>query len=168
MLELLKLFFDICLFKKAPQDVPASRDLLYLVIIVYVCVGFLTFILSKNTLESALQVLIKVMLILGITHTVLLVAQKSMRYQQTVNALMGTDLIISFFSLPVIATLDIQDSVLAFIVLVWLMLWHWIISAHIFRHALNKAFIFGLGVSFMYKLTSYQIMITLFPEVSIN
>ena len=67
MYELLKLFFDICLFKKGPQDIPASNVLLRLLIPVYASVSFLMLILNSDGLNAAMQVLVEVMLILGAT-----------------------------------------------------------------------------------------------------
>ncbi len=168
MFELFKLFFDICRFKKAPQDVPGSNVLLRFLIALYACVSFLNLVLSSDALSAAIQVLIEILLILSLTWTILLMTQRSTRFQQTVCALMGTDTLISFFALPAIATLVIQGSSLSFIAIVFLMLWHWVVSAHIFSHALNQPFIFGLGVSFMYILTSYQIISMIFPEIILN
>ncbi len=165
MYELLKLFFDICLFKKGPQDVPVSNWLLRLLILVYVFISFLIIILSSNLIDTILQVLLGAMLILASTWIILYVAKRLHRFQQTACALIGTDTLFSFFALPAMATLIGQGTALAFIAIVILMLWHWVVSGHIFSQALEQPFSFGLGISFLYILTSYQVMAVLFPEV---
>jgi hypothetical protein len=165
MYELLKLFFDICLFKKGPQDIPVSNWLLRFLIVIYAFISFLIIFLSSDAADTILQVLIGIMLILGPAWVILYVAKKLHRYQQTTCALIGTDTLFSFFALPAMATLIGQGTMLAFITIVILMLWHWVVSGHIFSQALEQPFSFGLGISFLYILTSYQVMALLFPEV---
>ena len=168
MYELLKLFFDICLFKKGPQDIPASNALLRLLIPVYACVSFLMLILSSGGLNAVMQVFVEIMLILGSTWLILFIARKPARYLQTASALMATDTLISFFALPAMATLVGQGAGLAFIAIIILMIWHWAISGHIFSKALEQPFTFGLGVAFLYILVSYQVMALLFPEILVE
>ena len=168
MYELLKLFLEICLFKKGPQDIPGSKGMLTLLIPVYAGVSFFLLILSSDGLNAAMQVLVEIMLILGSTWFILFIARKPARYLQTASALMATDTLISFFALPAMATLVGQGAGLAFIVIILLMIWHWAISGHIFSNALNQPFTFGLGVAFLYILVSYQVMALLFPEIVIE
>jgi len=168
MYELLKLFFEICLFKKGPQDIPGSKGLLPLLIPVYASVSFLLLKLSTGWLNAAMQVLVEILLILGATRIILFLARKPARYQQTASALMATDALISFFALPAMATLVGQGAGLAFIVIIMLMIWHWAISGHIFSKALEQPFTFGLGVAFLYILVSYQVMALLFPEILVE
>ena len=167
MYELLKLCFNICLFKKGPQDLPSSKYLLGLLIPVYALISFLILRLSSDMLSALLQVGVEIMLILGLTRIILFIAKKPARYPQTVSALMATDALISLFALPAMATLVGQGTALAFITVVVLMLWHWTVSGHIFSQALEQPFIFSLGVAFLYILVSYQVMALLFPEVMV-
>ena len=168
MYELLKLFFEICLFKKGPQDIPGSKALLPLLIPVYASVSFLLLILDTDGLNAVMQVLVEILLILGSTRIILFIARKPARYQQTACALMAIDALISFFALPAMATLVGQGAGLAFIVIILLMIWHWAISGHIFSNALEQPFTFGLGVAFLYILVSYQVMALLFPEILVE
>ena len=86
---------------------------------------------------------------------------------QTTCTLLGTDALISAFAMPIIASLSINTSnVLAFFAMLAVMIWHWLVTAHIFRHALNKPFSFALGIAFLYIFSAYQIMGVLFPPVS--
>ena len=165
MYELLKLFFKICLFKKGPQDIPASSWLLRLLIVAYALVNFLLLKLSSDSYSAFLQVLVEILLILGSSWVILFIARKPARYQQMTSALIATDAVISFFALPAMATMMGQGSALALIVIILLMLWHWLISGHIFSNALEQPFTFGLGVAFLYILVSYQVMGLLFPEL---
>jgi len=165
MYSLIKLFFDICLLRKGPQDIPASSALLTLLIPIYAGISFLILILSSAAINAILQVFVELFLVLASCKVILSLAKKTERYQQTASALLATDSLISLFALPAMAALIGQGSALAFFSVVSLMLWHWIISGHIFSHALEQPFSFGLGVAFLYILVSYQLMALIFPEL---
>ncbi len=168
MYELMKLFFDIAVFKKGPQDIPASTWLLRLLIPIYMVINFLIVALSVDMFDALLQVIVEVLLIFAFAWGLMYFTGRPERYQQTTCALLGTDALISLFALPALATLIGQGSALAFVVVVSLMLWHWVVTGHILRHALSQPLIFGLGVAFLYLLASFQIMAFLFPELATN
>lgn len=166
MYEFLKLFFDICRLKKEPQDIPDSVWLLRLLILVYVFIGFFTLILNTDGINAILQVIVEISLLLGLTWIILWLAKKQERYQQTSCALIGTDALLSFIALPAMATMTLgQNSGLGLIAIIALILWHWLVSGYIFSKALEQPLIFGLGVSFMYLLSSFQLVTALFPEL---
>jgi len=165
MYSLIKLLFDICLLQKGPQDIPVSTGLLTLLIPTYAGISFLILILSSDAITAILQVFVEVFLVLASCKVILSLAKKTERYQQTACALLATDSLISLFALPAMASLIGQGSALAFFSIVSLMLWHWIVSGHIYSHALDQPFTFGLGVAFLYILASYQLMALIFPEL---
>lgn len=162
MYEFIKLFFSICLLQKGPQDIPASTGLQRMLLLVYACVSLLILFLSSDGFNAVLQVLVEISLILALTWVILFFVNKLARYIQTTSALLATDAVISFFALPAMATLIGQGSEMAFVTIVLLMIWHWLVSGHIFSNALEKHFTFGLGVAFLYKLISYKVMDFLF------
>ncbi|WP_031433906.1 hypothetical protein [Methylomarinum vadi] len=168
MYELIKLFYQIVIFQKGPQDVPASRWLLRLLILVYMAINFLIVNISTDTFNALLQVGVEVLLIIAFAWVLLAIAGKPERFRQTAMALLGSDAMISLFALPAIASLIGQGNVLALVVVVAMMLWHWLVTGHILRHALSQPFIFALGVAFLYILASYQVMAFLFPELANN
>jgi hypothetical protein len=61
------------------------------------------------------------------------------------------DALISALAIPVLSMLhqDASNMPAVFIMLA-LMLWNWLVTAHIIRHALNKSFSFALGIAFLY------------------
>ncbi len=168
MYELIKLFFEIAIFKKGPQDIPTSTWLLRLLIPVYMGINYLILMLSVDMFNALLQVIVEVILIIAFARGLMYFARKPERYQQTACALLGTDALISLIAFPALATLIGQGSALAFFAVVALMLWHWVVTGHILRHALSQPLIFGLGVAFLYLLASFQIMALLFPELATN
>ena len=59
-----------------------------------------------------------------------------------------------------------QGGLLVFLVMLGLIGWHWAVTGHIIRNALEQSLSFGLGLAFLYLLGSYQVMALLFPEVA--
>lgn len=165
MYELIKLFFDICLLKKGPEDIPVSSWLLRILIFAYACISLLILLLSVDLYHAILQAVVEIILILVSSWCILFLAKKLMRFKQTVSALMATGVLISLFSLPAMATLIGAGTTLSIISIVLLMLWSWVVSGHIYSKALDQAFSFGLGIAFLYILLSFQVMAFLFPVV---
>lgn len=165
MFEIIKLLFDICLFKKGPQNLPASVWLLRLLLIADAGVSFLMISIRTGLLVSLLQATVSALLVIGFSWLMLFAAGKRERFNQTTCALLGTDALISFFALPGMASMMIgAGALLAFIVTIALMIWHWAVTGHIIRNALGQTWTFSLGLAFLYILGSYQVMALLNPS----
>lgn len=167
MFEVVKLFLDICLFKKGPQDIPSSYGLLYVLIVVYALISFLVLFIGAGWFDAVLQVLVEIALVIVFTKIMLGLIRKPERYVQTASSLFGTDALISFFALPGIASMTAgRVTLLAFAVMVGLMIWHWLVTGHIIRHAISQSLSFGLGIALLYIVAAYQVMALLFPEAA--
>lgn len=166
MFDILKLLFDICLFKKGPQDLPYSVWLLRILLIVYVSIRVLMLSIHFDWLNVLLQVIVDIFLVVGFFWIILYLARKLGRFYQVVSAVLGTDALISFFALPGMATMETgHGGLLVFLVILVLIGWHWAVTGHIIRNALEQSLSFSLGIAFLYLLGSYQLMALLFPEV---
>ncbi|MCL7420832.1 MAG: hypothetical protein M8364_08020 [Methylobacter sp.] len=167
MFEIIKLLFDICLFRKGPQHLPYSPWLLRITVVVYALVNFLMINIGVSRLYTLLMVGVGILLVVGFSWTMLYFGHKRARFYQTTSALLGTDAMISFFAMPGVASMMTGGmTLLAFSVMIGLMIWHWAITGHIIRHALDQTLMFGLGLAFLYLLASYQVMALLFPEAA--
>ncbi|MDD1622414.1 MAG: hypothetical protein LUQ11_13135 [Methylococcaceae bacterium] len=140
--------------------------LLRLILPVYVIVNVLILLLNGDWSTSLLQIAVDFLLIAGFSWPLLHFAGKPARFRQTLCALLGTDTVISFFAIPAVASLNTQANELAFFAMLVLMVWHWLVTGHIFRHALDRPLFFGLGLALLYILISSQVMALLFPVVS--
>jgi hypothetical protein len=167
MFDIIKLVFDICLFKKGPQDLPYSAWLPRLLLVVYVCIRVLMLSIHFDWLNVLLQVFVDLLLVTGFVWIILYLARKLGRFYQVLSAVLGTDAMISFFALPGMASMETrQGGLLVFLVMLGLIGWHWAVIGHIIRNALEKSLSFSLGLAFLYLLGSYQVMALLFPEVA--
>ena len=166
MFEIFKLFFDICLLKKRPQDVPLSRFLFWFSMTLYGMVGLLMLHLSMGWLASLLQLSAEIIILLVFTAGILYLKGRTSRFFPVVTALLGADALISFFALPVIASITLgRTPLFSELVYLSLVIWSWLVMGHIFRHALTLPLSFGLGVAFVYIFSTLQIMGLLFPEM---
>ncbi|MGR9053187.1 MAG: hypothetical protein ACU84J_11105 [Gammaproteobacteria bacterium] len=164
MYEFVKLLFDICLFRKGPQDLPVSVILLRLTMAIYAAVSALILLLDRSVFEVLLQVAVEILLVVVFAKGVLALAGKSERYVQTACALFGTDALIGFFAVPVFASLAIERmTLLAVPLYMVLVLWNWTVTGHILKHALSESYFFALGIALLYIVGTVWLMSLLFP-----
>ncbi|GAB6142042.1 hypothetical protein JCM14076_27710 [Methylosoma difficile] len=166
MFDVLKVLFAICLLQKNPQDLPYSPFLLRLLIAGNFAVALLISHLESKLVVALLQALFSVLIAFAFCWLCLYLGKKRHRLNQTLSAFFGVDAMLSFFSLPAIATLVTgHDSLLVVLVLVAMIVWHWAVIGHIIRNALEQNLGFSLGIALLYLMANYKIMAWLFPEV---
>ena len=107
MSYLIQKFWQICLLQKAPQDIPYSRGLFLLLLLV----GFLVDNLNLNlalpevVLGSVLLIVsIHTVFFLGTLSALMMVMGYAARIIQTLTALLGTGVIISLLAMPILLT----------------------------------------------------------------
>jgi len=166
MQHLLKLFFEIAILRKGPQDVPGSPWLLRMLLPVYAASNALIMFLNGYGSSALQQIAADFLLMVGFSWPLLHFAGKPARFRQTLAALVGTDIIISLVTVPAILILGNQAPIPALFAVVALMTWHWLVCGHIFRHALDRPLFFGLALALLYILISYQVMDLLFSNLS--
>jgi hypothetical protein len=168
MLRLILVWFDICLLRAGPQDLPASRELLGLSIASYALASFLLSLPGYPLVTAGQLALMDASLVVVFAATALYVTGKMARLMQTLTALSGTGTLLGLMALPVIQLLASgqeagQPAVLAG--LLWLVLFGWnlLVVAHIMRHALSVNFPVATGIAILYTLVALQIINALFP-----
>jgi hypothetical protein len=167
MYDTIKLLFEICLFKKKPQDLPYSVFLLGLMAGIYIAVRVLMLSMHFDSLGVLMQIAVDLVLVFGCVWLMLYLARKLGRFCQVLSAVLGTDALISFFAIPGVATMELGHGGLAvFLLVLSLIVWHWAITGHIISNALEKSLSFSLGLAFLYLFGTYQVMAFLFPEVA--
>jgi len=169
MYEILKLLFEICLFKKGPQDLPYSVWLLRAFVSIYASVRFLMLAIQANPLNAMLQISVELLIIIGFSWIMLYVSRKINRFYQVTCALLGTDTMINFFALPGILTMELgHGGWLVFILMLALIAWQCAVIAHIIYNALEQNLMFSFGLAFLYLLGSYQVISLLFPDIAVT
>lgn len=161
---ILQLFRDICLFRKGPEDVPASSILFGLTLLGYALVGLLLVSFQTDFGTALLQVLAELLMNLVFLGLLLWTANQPHRYSQTAIALLGSDALISALALPFLLAQDVEWLAGAtHLPLLAMMIWHVAVSGMIFGRSISKSLPIGIAVALLYTLLSVQVMAALFP-----
>jgi len=168
MSRLILIWFEICLLRAGPQDLPASRELLGLSLASYTLASFLLSLPGYPLIAAGQLALADVSLLIVFGAMTLYLSGKMARLTQTLTALSGTGALLGLLALPVIQLLSSgqatgQPSLLAS--MLWLLLFGWnlVVVAHIMRHALSVNFPVATGIAMLYTLVAMQILNALFP-----
>jgi hypothetical protein len=167
MLNLIKLFYEIALFKKTPQSIPYSPFLSRITLLAYALISFLMLYISSPWFVAVLQMGADVLLLIAFVKITLAWVGKSMRYQQTLCALLGTDALMTFAAFPAAAVLSVPSGDimwLGLVVMVGLLLWRWAVIGYILHHATEQPQGLCLGLALLYAMLAYALMDALSPE----
>jgi hypothetical protein len=159
-------FWEICLLKRRPQDIPASRFLFNVVVGLYVLQSTAINLFAFPFGEAFLLGVVMTMFLLLVIRTLLQFRRYPKRMLQAATAMMGASIVLF---LPVLALrywFHIIEqagtrSNLAGYVWVFLFVWELFISAHILRHALNTRLLIGFFLSIAYVFLEFQAMFVL-------
>lgn len=159
-------FFDMCRLIKRPQDIPASKNLLTLCLVLYGLLSIQLAALSQPLDKAVLAGVLEVVLIMLFSFALLQTSGKSVRWVQTVTALSGTGIIISIFALPLYLFIGIGNEntvnssgfqVFGLLFLAILACWNIAIMGHILRHALgiNMFLAIVLAITYIWIIFSF-------------
>jgi hypothetical protein len=166
-MPLIRLFFDICLFNKGPQDCPASMLLLGLAVAANLAVGTGLSLVETGWIEALTQSVMGILMLAGFFGGALYFTRKLPRFLQTATAAFGCDTLISSLAVPLLIWGQLTPDVkgVAGVLLLLMMFWQITVIGHILRHALSIPFIAGLGLALAYTAASIGIMMALYPPV---
>ena len=163
MQRLLRILLDICLLRAGPQDLPHSRSLLGLALAGYVLVSWLLSVPVYPVANAFLIALVDLTLLLLFAVSLLFIAGKTARINQTLAALTGTGTLLGLVALPLVQILSreqLAEQLALSVGMLWLALFGWslIVVAHIMRHAMSVSLPVAIGVSVVYVLVAIQIV----------
>lgn len=149
MFELTRSFYQLLILQRAPQDFPASRFLLAIVLVAYLSMGVINNWLASEVLVYALlRSLLAVALVLAGSYLLLLGFRRQSRWMQTCIALLGGEALIGYIRLPFlfvvvngINNIFLEISLLLF--LVWLIAF----IGHVWKHALDSNLLVGILIA---------------------
>ena len=154
---IIKTFTDIMLFKKGPQDLPSSKSLLNIFIILNLLISFIPNDVNYNLGIAFITSLIYVGASLFFIQTVLGVKENMssstgyrIRYVQSATSILGIHAFIGFMTSLIFFLSGNSDSIIIIILIATL--YSWLIYGHIFKHALDCTTFIGLSISFLYSM----------------
>ncbi len=171
-------FFEICRLNKGPQDIPASKNLLTLCLVVYGLLSVQLTVFSQPIEKAVLAGILEVALIIIFSLALLQISGKIERWVQMVTALAGTGIIISILAIPLyffigigIGTgIDEGDmvasggvNILGLLFLTVLACWNICIMGHILRHAIGVNMFSGIILAISYLWIVYSFTSAIMP-----
>lgn len=168
MLQLFKIFWDICRLKAGPQDIPKGNGLLLSAIIaVIITDSFSTSILmpSLSGLETVTIVTIYNIFLFTALYLLLRLIGYSSRGVQTVTALAGSGLFISLVLLPGLIVMNsAEEQVKSFVFYILAdTVWRIAVNTHIFRHAFSVNLLLAMILSVSYLIFGLYVADILIP-----
>ena len=167
--KLFNFFVDLCLLRKAPQDLPASQSLFSLILVLSVltgAAGVSDVIPGLSALAaSALDAVIALVLL----RLALTLKGYPNRFQQTATAIFGIGIILGLLAMPMqlgISEETMQGEMGGVIALAYLVLLGWVqvVIGHILRHALSVSLPLGIGLALTYSVISGTVIQMLFLQ----
>ncbi|MDO9371162.1 MAG: hypothetical protein Q7U07_01000 [Gammaproteobacteria bacterium] len=159
MLNLLRIFVNLCLLRAKPQDLPAAPALTAAALVAYIAVGLGLSLPDLGFGRALLWAVLDTLVIVLLTHGALLLRHFPERLQQTLTALLGSGALLGLVAWPIIGT---QNSIVQLV----LLLWNLAVVAHILRHALSVPLGLSIIVSFGYFLVELTVGMVLAPTQS--
>lgn len=159
------------LLKSAPQDLPYSTSLMLRLIFIYLVSGVIV-VGDMVVPELAIgRMLLNIGIILSFSYAILSALNLNARFVQMISALIGTGIVFNLLAWPILSYGNVDQSSSAAVqtmslLVLMLISWEILVTAHIFRNALNtkitQAVILAMSLFFV-SLTLSQLV---FPESS--
>jgi hypothetical protein len=164
----LRIFFDLCLIKKSPKDVPESRVLLKTVFFAYFLAGVTLLSSSMDWADAIGQSFIESCLVGLFVYMLTSFFSVPNRFVQSVTAVYGSSALITFFSVPFIYWVENlsrndEPTGAGGLVVFLIVCWSFVVMANIIRETIQKSFGISLLLTFCYLYLSYQVISLVYP-----
>jgi hypothetical protein len=160
----LKIFLNILHFSSGPQDLPASSNLLKIIILLNILIGMMAVDPNIDTTVNIFFALIYVFVTLLFIRVCLNIKDKnnntssySSRYLQVCNATLGIHALVALFTNLVTLMAGSTNESLLIIFLI-ISLYAWFVNGHIFKNAFDTSMTIGLGFSLLHSMVSVIFM----------
>jgi hypothetical protein len=162
-MKLLSRFIEICLFKAGPQDLPASHWLMKTAVLSYFIVSVLVNRIEYNWEMSLLTSLTDMLMMIFVTILLLKFRKLLNRYQQTITAMAATGSLIGIVGMPLLfsskgLTEQSEFIGLVMMLLVMVLLWSMMVTAHIFRNALQVKPVTAVMITVAYTIANMMVV----------
>ena len=154
----LKIFLNILHFSSGPQDLPASSNLLKIIILLNILIGMMAVDPNIDTTVNIFFALIYVFVTLLFIRVCLNIKDKnnntssySSRYLQVCNATLGIHALVALFTNLVTLMAGSTNESLLIIFLI-ISLYAWFVNGHIFKNAFDTSMTIGLGFSLLHSM----------------
>ena len=160
LLALIKLWWDICRFKRNPEEVPYSPTLLAVVAACQWGLAYLAWTNTRNWQYGLVAATVYIAILLFLPYIILLAARKTARYVQMQAALLGTSLLLNLVAAIVIIVVAFLAQKIAFFqyvtmaVIAVMVVWAVSVQARIYQSALEKSRLMAVCIAVFVLLAS--------------
>lgn len=160
-------FFDICLWRRGPRDLPASKRLEIITLLAYLVTGMLLPLQFEAARYALPRTLIEAAMSAGFLYLLLALRGYPSRFTQSFTALLGCGTFFNLAALPfvhVFANPEQLKSLLAPAFLFWLLLigWSTAVFGHVLRQAMNIHIGWGVALAVLYTALAMLVLQLLF------
>jgi hypothetical protein len=169
MIQVLISLVEIARLRRDPSALPASIVLLVIIAAAYAGSSAVqSWLLHENDRLLA-RTAADLGLTLAIFWLVLAVTRRLYRYRQTMNALLGTSVLLTPLLILLIAMQQPAEIYYSIKLLAWagsiaVIIWYTLIVGHILRSALEIGFVTSIAIAITSVIASNSVLIKLFPE----
>lgn len=168
MQALIRFFAELCLLRRAPQDLPASETLFRLALAVNLLTGLLLGLVTGQPLLASLtQGIAELALELGLLYGALRLTRHLGRFIQAGTALLGSGTLIGLVALfpltlnPTGSEESEAAALGAFLLLV-VLAWNLVVTGHIVRHTFGIRLGQGIAIAIAYEFLAITLIGSLF------
>ncbi len=176
MNAILKLYWQICRFRAGPEDIPPAITLTMLTLLLYAALNFVVRVVfgELSVTYSVASLLVITGFWSGVVYSVLLFKRLTARFQQTFTAMLGTDVLLSMISLPLVliaSRFSPDSSLVALASAFWLLIFIWdvLVKGFIFHRAFNVSpllgNLFSLMINLLIMMLDQSLLAQFEPEV---
>ena len=173
MYKLLQFFLQLALLRRTPQELPDSRFLLAVLLLLNLVLNtFLGIKVFETAGHAILANLLELALAAGLLFAALHVQNRLPRWRQTYTALLGLGALAALFSLGFVVVGNVLDKPLLPNTLnLLLFFWMQLALAHVVRHAFEMALPFAILIVFAYTLFALGLIaqwIPIDPDLAVD
>jgi hypothetical protein len=165
---LLRPFWEICLLRRGPQDLPPSPFLVYLALAAHAVSVVAQSVAIHPFGTALLSGIIDTAVLAVLTYSLLFLGRMPERIPQTLSALAGTGAFIGVLALVPTGWWFFTregggDPGGAWLLLLALVVWSLVVMGHVLRQALSTNLFVGLGLAAVFYWFAITVRETLFP-----
>ncbi len=169
MIQVLISLVEIARLRRDPGALPASIVLLVIMAAAYAGSSAVQSWLLHEDDRLLARTAADLGLTLAIFWLVLAVTRRLYRYRQTMNALLGTSVLLTPLLMLLIAMQQPAEIYYPIKLLAWagsiaVIVWYTLIVGHILRSALEIGFVTSIAIAITSVIASNSVLIKLFPE----
>ena len=161
MAALIRFFWELTLLRRTPQELPDSRGLLGLMLVLHVGTGWLLEVRGLEPGRALFSAAAGAAIMLVLANILLAAVNHPERAVRTITALAGADVVIGLIARAGMPLLAPESGMM----LLWqllLMLWSLVVTAHILRHALSTTLLWGMVIALGYAYLSLALLAPFF------